>query len=39
MLIPPKLQPGDRIAVLSPAFAAPAAGPEVHEQAMRRLRG
>lgn len=38
MLIPPKLQPGDRIAVLSPAFAAPAAGPEVHEQAMRRLR-
>ncbi|MGW9628170.1 S66 family peptidase [Microbacterium sp. NPDC055521] len=38
MLIPPKLQSDDRIAVLSPAFAAPAAGPEVHEQAMRRLR-
>ncbi|PKI92199.1 LD-carboxypeptidase [Actinomycetales bacterium SN12] len=38
MLIPPKLQSGDRIAVLSPAFAAPAAGPQVHEQAMRRLR-
>jgi len=38
MLIPSKLQPGDRIAVLSPAFAAPAAGPEVHDQAMRRLQ-
>jgi muramoyltetrapeptide carboxypeptidase LdcA involved in peptidoglycan recycling len=32
-----KLSPGDRVAVLSPAFAAPVAGPEVHEQAMRRL--
>ena len=32
-----KLSPGDRVAVLSPAFSAPAAGPEVHEQAMRRL--
>ncbi|MDR2998062.1 MAG: LD-carboxypeptidase [Microbacterium sp.] len=38
MLIPPKARPGDRVAVLSPAFAAPAAGPEVHEQAMRRLQ-
>ncbi|MDT0156557.1 LD-carboxypeptidase [Microbacterium sp. ARD32] len=38
MLIPPKAQPGDRIAILSPAFAGPAAGPEVHEQAMRRLQ-
>ncbi|UNK69942.1 S66 peptidase family protein [Microbacterium sp. H1-D42] len=37
MLIPPKLQSGDRIAVLSPAFAAPAVGPDVHEQAMQRL--
>lgn len=37
MLIPPKARPGDRVAILSPAFAAPAAGPEVHEQAMRRL--
>lgn len=34
---PPKAQPGDRIAVLSPSFAAPGAFPEVHEQAMRRL--
>jgi muramoyltetrapeptide carboxypeptidase LdcA involved in peptidoglycan recycling len=37
MLFPPKLQSGDRIAVLSPAFAAPAIAPALHEQAMRRL--
>lgn len=37
MLFPPKAQPGDRVAVLSPAFAAPAVGPALHEQAMRRL--
>ena len=35
---PPKLRPGDRVAVLSPSFAAPGAFPQVHEQAMRRLR-
>ena len=34
---PPKAQPGDRIAVLSPSFAAAGAFPSVHEQAMRRL--
>jgi muramoyltetrapeptide carboxypeptidase LdcA involved in peptidoglycan recycling len=34
---PPKASPGDRVAVLSPSFAAPGFGPEVHEQAMRRL--
>ncbi|MDO5697137.1 MAG: LD-carboxypeptidase [Dermatophilus congolensis] len=34
---PPKARPGDRIAVLSPSFAAPGVFPEVHEQAMRRL--
>jgi muramoyltetrapeptide carboxypeptidase LdcA involved in peptidoglycan recycling len=34
---PPKAVPGDRVAVVSPSFAAPAVGPEVHEQAMRRL--
>jgi muramoyltetrapeptide carboxypeptidase LdcA involved in peptidoglycan recycling len=34
---PAKAQPGDRIAVLSPSFAAPGAFPAVHEQAMRRL--
>jgi len=34
---PPKARPGDRIAVLSPSFAAPALFPAVHEQGMRRL--
>jgi muramoyltetrapeptide carboxypeptidase LdcA involved in peptidoglycan recycling len=34
---PPKARPGERIAVLSPSFAAPGAFPAVHEQAMRRL--
>lgn len=34
---PPKAQPGDRIAVVSPSFAAPGFAPAVHEQAMRRL--
>lgn len=37
LLHPPKARPGDRIAVLSPSFAAPGAFPAVHEQAMRRL--
>jgi len=36
--VPPKLAPGDRIAVVSPSFAAPAMFPAVHELAMRRLR-
>jgi muramoyltetrapeptide carboxypeptidase LdcA involved in peptidoglycan recycling len=35
---PPKLTPGDRVAVLSLSFAAPAVFPAVHEQAMGRLR-
>ncbi|GGQ69196.1 S66 family peptidase [Couchioplanes azureus] len=35
---PPKLAPGDRVAVLSPSFAAPAEFPAVHERSMRRLR-
>ncbi|MCZ2848949.1 LD-carboxypeptidase [Modestobacter sp. VKM Ac-2978] len=34
---PPKARAGDRIAVLSPSFAAPGAYPAVHEQGMRRL--
>lgn len=34
----PKAKAGDRVAVLSPAFAAPAVAPEMHEQAMRRLQ-
>jgi len=37
LIHPPKARPGDRIAVLSPSFAAAGAFPEVHEQAMRRL--
>ncbi|MGL3149607.1 S66 family peptidase [Microbacterium sp. A82] len=37
MLTVPKLVPGDRVAILSPAFAAPAVAPEIHEQALRRL--
>jgi muramoyltetrapeptide carboxypeptidase LdcA involved in peptidoglycan recycling len=35
---PPKVSPGDRVAVLSPAFAAPAVAPAVHEQALGRIR-
>jgi muramoyltetrapeptide carboxypeptidase LdcA involved in peptidoglycan recycling len=35
---PPKLTVGDRVAVVSPSFAAPGAFPQVHEVAMRRLR-
>ncbi len=34
---PPKVRPGDRVAVVSPSFSAPAVAPAVHEQAMRRL--
>jgi muramoyltetrapeptide carboxypeptidase LdcA involved in peptidoglycan recycling len=33
-----KAKPGDRVAILSPAFAAPAVSEAVHEQAMQRLR-
>jgi muramoyltetrapeptide carboxypeptidase LdcA involved in peptidoglycan recycling len=35
---PAKLSPGDRVAVLSPSFAAPGKFPAVHELAMTRLR-
>ena len=34
---PAKARPGDRVAILSPSFAAPGVAPAVHEQAMRRL--
>ena len=34
---PRKARPGDKVAVLSPSFAAPGVAPAVHEQAMRRL--
>ncbi|MHA7262205.1 S66 family peptidase [Arthrobacter sp. TMN-37] len=33
----PKLREGDRVAVLSPSFAAPGFAPEVHDQAMDRF--
>jgi muramoyltetrapeptide carboxypeptidase LdcA involved in peptidoglycan recycling len=33
----PKAKPGDKVAVLSPSFAAPAVAPAVHEQALERL--
>ena len=35
----PKARPGDKVAVLSPSFAAPAVAPAVHEQALSRLDG
>jgi muramoyltetrapeptide carboxypeptidase LdcA involved in peptidoglycan recycling len=38
LIQPQLLRPGDRVAVLSPSWAVPAAFPAVHEQAMRRLR-
>lgn len=36
--LPPKLSPGDRVAIVSPSFAAPAVFPAIHELAMHRLR-
>lgn len=36
-LNPAKARAGDRVAILSPSFAAPAVAPDVHEQAMRRF--
>jgi muramoyltetrapeptide carboxypeptidase LdcA involved in peptidoglycan recycling len=38
MVTPPRPAPGDRVAVLSPSFAAPGRFPHVHELAMQRLR-
>jgi muramoyltetrapeptide carboxypeptidase LdcA involved in peptidoglycan recycling len=35
---PRKARAGDKVAVLSPSFAAPAVAPAVHEQALERLR-
>ncbi|WP_212831349.1 S66 peptidase family protein [Catellatospora sp. TT07R-123] len=34
----PKLRPGDRVAVLSPSYGAPAHFPHVYEQGLARLR-
>nr|WP_192756283.1 S66 peptidase family protein [Actinopolymorpha pittospori] len=36
--VPPKLTAGDRVAVVSPSFAAPGMFPAVHEASTRRLR-
>ncbi|WP_341870616.1 S66 peptidase family protein [Flexivirga meconopsidis] len=36
--LPPPVRPGDRVAVLSPSWAAPAHFPAIHERALRRLR-
>src|SRR5689334_13786973 len=38
LTIPGKLVPGDKVAVVSPSFAAPGPFPVVHEVAMTRLR-
>jgi muramoyltetrapeptide carboxypeptidase LdcA involved in peptidoglycan recycling len=38
LAVPPKLKPGDRVAIVSPSYAAPGEYPEQHEQAMSRLR-
>ena len=38
LLSPRKAEAGDKVAVLSTSFAAPAVAPAVHEQAMDRLR-
>ena len=35
---PPKASPGDKVAIVSAAFAAPAVAPAVHEQALTRIR-
>jgi muramoyltetrapeptide carboxypeptidase LdcA involved in peptidoglycan recycling len=38
LVTPRRCRPGDKVAVLSPSWAAPAFYPEVHEQALRRVR-
>ncbi len=38
MLALPKLKPGDKVAILSPSFAAPAVWPHIHEFGLQRLR-
>lgn len=37
-VLPSPVRPGDRIAVLSPSWAAPAHFPAIHESALQRLR-
>ncbi len=38
LISPRKAEPGDKVAVLSPSFAAPAVAPAVHDQALARLQ-
>lgn len=38
LITPPAVQPGDRVAIVSPSTARPASVPHVHELSMRRLR-
>lgn len=38
LTVPPKAQPGDRVAVLSPSWAGPGVFPAVHERGMQVLR-
>jgi muramoyltetrapeptide carboxypeptidase LdcA involved in peptidoglycan recycling len=38
LISPRKARHGDKVAVLSPSFAAPAVAPAIHEQALERLR-
>lgn len=38
LIHPPKMRLGDKVAILSPSFAAPALAPAIHEQAICRLR-
>jgi len=34
----PKLKPGDKVAIVSPSFAAPGVWPHVHQLGLERLR-
>ena len=38
LTVAPKLRPGDRVAVVSPSFAAPAVFPAIHDLSLQRLR-
>jgi muramoyltetrapeptide carboxypeptidase LdcA involved in peptidoglycan recycling len=38
VVLPPPVRPGDRVAVISPSWCAPAQFPAIHEQALRRIR-
>ena len=38
LIVPRRVEPGDKVAVLSPSWAAPASFPAVHERALQRIR-